>query len=137
MDSNDLIMRIGQKIVSDPKVDAEPWDGYALIASYTGGRRVLSGFRYRDGEPPEAATRESRELGDDFDALRMATCVDSKDPWGACSIRIVSATGKITADFAYEAADQWDIGPATLAEVSERARPGSAGCVACRRARRA
>ena len=70
MDSNDLIMQIGQKIVSDPKVDAEPWDGYALIASYTGGRRVLSGFRYRDGQPPEAATPESRELGDDFDALR-------------------------------------------------------------------
>ena len=124
MDSNDLIMQIGRKIVSDPKVDAEPWDGYALIASYGDDRRVLSGFRYRDGQPPEAATPESRELGDDFDALREATRVDGKDPWGACVIRIVSATGKITADFAYEAADQWDIGPATLAEVAERARPG-------------
>ena len=124
MDSNDLIMQIGRKIVSDPKVDAQPWDGYALIASYDEDRRVLSGFRYRDGQPPEAATPESRELGDDCDALREATCVDGKDPWGACVIRIVSATGKITADFAYEAADQWDIGPATLAEVSERARPG-------------
>ena len=124
MDSNDLIMQIGRKIVRDPKVDAEPWDGYALIASYSDGRRLLSGFRYRDGQPPEAATPGSRELGEDFDALREATRVGDKEPWGACVIRIVSATGKITADFAYEAADQWDIGPATLAEVSERARPG-------------
>src|SRR5690606_20021873 len=111
MDSNDLIMQIGQKIVSDPKVDAEPWDGYALIASYSDGRRVLSGFRYRDGQPPEAATPGSRELGDDLDALREATRVDDKEPWGACVIRIVSAAGKITADFAYEAAGQWEITP--------------------------
>lgn len=124
MDSNALIMAVGQAIVTDPKVDAEPWDGYALIASYTGAGRTLSGFRYRDGQPPEAATPGSRELGEDFDALREATRVGDKEPWGACVIRIVSATGKITADFAYEAADQWDIGPATLAEVSERARPG-------------
>ena len=124
MDSNDLIMQIGQKIVSDPKVDAEPWDGYALIASYSDGRRVLSGFRYRDGQPPEPATPRSAELDERIDALREATRVEGKDPWRACVIRIVSATGKITADFAYEAAGQWDIGPATLAGVSERARPG-------------
>jgi len=124
MDSNDLIMQIGRRIVSDPKVDAQPWDGYALIAAYSDDRRVLSGFRYRDGQPPEAATPESKELGTDFDALREATRVDDKEPWGACVIRIVAATGKITADFAYEAAGQWDIGPATLAGVSERARPG-------------
>ena len=124
MDSNDLIMQIGQRIVSDPKVDAQPWDGYALIATYQDDRRVLSGFRYRDGQPPEAATPESTELGNDLDALRDATRVDDREPWGACVIRIVSATGKITADFAYEAAAQWHITPATLAEVSERARPG-------------
>ena len=124
MDNNALIMAVGQAIVSDPKVNAKPWDGYALIASYRDGGRTLSGFRYRDGQPPEAATPESKDLGEHFDALRDATRVDGKDPWGACVVRIVSATGKITADFAYEAADQWNITPATLAEVSERARPG-------------
>src|SRR5690554_2547107 len=124
MDSNALITAIGQAIVSDPKVDAEPWDGYALIASYTGAGRTLSGFRYRDGEPPEPATPRSAELDERIDALRIATQVEGKDPWGACVIRIVSATGKITADFAYEAADRWDITPDTLADVAERARPG-------------
>ena len=39
-------------------------------------------------------------------------------------IRINSATGKIGGDFAYDGADQWDITPASLAEVAERARPG-------------
>lgn len=125
MDSNALIMAIGQAIVSDPKVDAEPWDGYALIASYAdGGARTLSGFRYRDGQPPAAATPRSAELDERIDALREATKVEGKEPWGACVIRIVAATGKITADFAYEAAGQWDITPDTLAEVAERARPG-------------
>lgn len=124
MDSNALIMAIGQAIVSDPRVDSAPWDGYALIASYTGGGLTLSGFRYRDGEPPEAATPRSSELDEHIQALRQATQVEGKAPWGACVVRIVSATGKVTVDFAYEAAGQWDITPATLAEVSERARPG-------------
>lgn len=124
MDSNALIMAVGQAIVTDPRVDAEPWDGYALIASYTDDGRTLSGFRYRDGQPPQPATPRSAELDERIDALRQATRVEGKDPWGACVIRIVSATGKITADFAYEAAAQWDITPGTLAEVAERARPG-------------
>lgn len=124
MDSNALIMAVGQAIVTDPKVDAEPWDGYALIASYTGAGRTLSGFRYRDGQPPAPATPRSAELDQRIDALREATHVEGKDPWGACVIRIVSATGRITADFAYEAAGQWEITPDTLAEVAERARPG-------------
>lgn len=122
--SNALIMQIGQEIVSDPAVDAEPWDGYALIASYTGPGLRISGFRYRDGQPPQAATPQSRELGDHIEALRDATRVDGKDPWRTCVIRINSATGKIGVDFAYEGADQWDITPASLAEVAERARPG-------------
>ena len=122
--SNALIMQIGQEIVSDPAVDAEPWDGYALIASYTGPGLRISGFRYRDGQPPQAATPQSRELGGHIEALRDATRVDGKDPWRTCVIRINSATGKIGVDFAYEGADQWDITPASLAEVSERARPG-------------
>lgn len=122
--SNALIMQIGQEIVSDPAVDAEPWDGYALIASYTGPGLRISGFRYRDGQPPQAATPQSRELGDHIEALRDATRVDGKDPWRACVIRIRSATGRIGVDFAYEGADQWDITPASLAEVAERARPG-------------
>ena len=122
--SNALIMQIGQEIVSDPAVDAEPWDGYALIASYTGPGLRISGFRYRDGQPPQAATPQSRELGGHIEALRDATRVDCKDPWRTCVIRINSATGKIGVDFAYEGADQWDITPASLAEVAERARPG-------------
>lgn len=122
--SNALIMQIGQEIVSDPAVDAEPWDGYALIASYTGPGLRISGFRYRDGQPPQAATPQSRELGGHIEALRDATRVDGKDPWRTCVIRINSATGRIGVDFAYEGADQWDITPASLAEVAERARPG-------------
>ena len=122
--SNALINQIGQAIVTDPKVDAEPWDGYALIASCTGPGLTISGFRYRDGQPPQAATPQSRELGGLIEELREATRVEGNDPWRACVIRITSATGRIGVDFAYEGADQWDITPATLAEVSERARPG-------------
>lgn len=123
MTQDALIMQIGQCIVRDANVDAHPWDGYALIARYDGPRRVLSGFRFRDGHPGQAATPHAADLPAHIDALRQATQVDGKAPWDACVIRIRAATGRITVDFAYEAAAQWDITPATLDDVMERARP--------------
>lgn len=123
MDKNALIMEIGQLAASDPVVDAQPWEGYALIVSYADGSRRLAGFRYRERQAPEPATPQSAVLGERLDALRAATRVADKAPWDACVVRIRRATGRITVDFEYDAPDRWRIGPDTLAEISERARP--------------
>lgn len=122
MDKDALIHEIGRLIVAD--VDAGPaWDGYALVVRYADGARKLSGFRYRDGQAPQAATPRAAALGERIDALREATQMEGKSPWDAGVIRILRATGKITVDFEYDAPDRWDIGPGNLAEVAERARP--------------
>lgn len=123
MDKDALVMQIGQTLVADDKVAAQPWDGYALIASYGDGTRRVSGFRYRDGEGAEAATPASAALGEQLDALRAATRVHDKDPWSVCVVRISRTTGKITVDFEYDNPGQWEITPATLQDVTERARP--------------
>lgn len=125
MDRNELIARIGRLLVADPAVSDGLWDGYALIVRYGDGAvaRRISGFRYGDGAGHEAATPRDPAIGEAFDALRQATLVPGKAPWDACVLRIRRDTGKIGVDFEYDAPEQWDIGPETLAAVAERARP--------------
>ena len=124
MDKNALILEIGRLIATDRKVDAAPWDGYALIVVYADSSRRLAGFRYRDGAPPEAATPDATaRLGEQLDALRAATRVPGNAPWTACVVKIRRDTGRIALDFDYDAPTQWDIDPDTLDTVAERARP--------------
>lgn len=125
MDKNALVHQIGMAIVSDPAVDAEPWDGYALVVRYGDGEmaRRLSGFRYRDGEGHDAATPRSDALGDLLDALREATTVEGRTPWQACVVRIRRDTRKVTMEFEYYDPQRWDITPETLDAVAEQARP--------------
>lgn len=125
MDKNALINQVGLMIVTDPAVDAEYWDGYALIVRYGDGpvARKLYGFRYLDDGSFEAATPRSEKLGEALDALREATRVEGKAPWDACVFQIRRDTRRIHAEFEYEHPEQWDVTPQTLASVVERARP--------------
>ena len=123
MDKTTLIHTIGEVIVSDPKVNTEHWDAYAMIAHYEDNSLRLSGFAYVRDEPYRAATAKSERLPELFNALREATQVEDKAPWLVCIIRIVRNTQKITADFVYDDDSAWKIAPATLKQVVERAKP--------------
>lgn len=124
-DRDALVHAVGQAIVADPAVSDGDFDGYALVVAYEGDTRRLSGFRYRDGTAPVAATPRSRALQAALDALRDATRVDGMAAWDACVVRIARPSNRITVDFAYgDDAAAWTITPATLADVAERARPG-------------
>lgn len=124
MDKDALIHRIGQLVIADPKVNAEPWDSYALIADFDGATARIVGYRYTDAGDWEAATPRDPDLAESVRALREATRVDGKAPWLACVLRIVRATGKLHAEFEYDDPGRWRITPAALREVVERARPG-------------
>lgn len=123
-DRDALVHAIGRAIVADPAAADGDWDGYALVADYAGGSRRLSGFRYRDGEAPRPATPRSPALESALDALREATRTEDKDPWTVCIVRIQRTTAKVGLEFAYDDdAAQWQVTPARLGEVAERARP--------------
>lgn len=127
-DRDALIHRIGMLIVTDPVLDATHWDGYALIVRYdeagTPSQR-LSGFGYLDGGGFHAATPGNPELSAALDALREAMRTDERAPWDACVVQIRRDTRRVHVDFEYDAPQRWDITPATLEEVAERARPVS------------
>lgn len=123
-DRDALVHAVGQAIVADPAVADGAFDGYALVVAYEGGARRLSGFRYRGGDAPVAATPRSPALESALDALREATRVDGGAPWDACVVRIERPSNRITVEFAYgDDAARWAITPARLGEVAERARP--------------
>lgn len=126
-DRDALIRGIGELLLRDIATAGHDLDGYALIASYAAdGTRRISGFGYRDGEPPVAATpvNEADTLGARLDELREATRADGEEAWTVCVIQLRRAGGKLHAEFVYEDAERWEITPATLADVAERARPG-------------
>lgn len=126
MDKNALINQVGMLIVTDPTVDAEYWDGYALIARYGEPMlaRRLSGFRYQDDGSFEAATPHDNDALDKaVDALREAMHVPGQARWDAAVFQIRRDTRKIHAEFEYDHPEQWDITPATLVEVVNKARP--------------
>lgn len=126
LDRDALVHRIGMLIVGDPAVQAQPWDGYALIVRYDeagSASRRLTGFRYRDGAGFEAATPQDPALGEALDALRQATRSQAQPAWDVCVVQIRRDTRRVHVDFEYDAPQRWDISPSTLVEVAERARP--------------
>ena len=126
-DKDALIRGIGELLVRDIATAGHALDGYALIAAYAGdGTRRISGFGYRDGEAPVAATpkNEVETIGARLDELREATRVAGEEPWTVCVIQLRRAGGRLHAEFVYEDAARWAITPETLADVAERARPG-------------
>lgn len=124
-DRDALVHAVGQAIVADPVVADGRFDGFALVVTYGGDSRRLAGFRYAHGEPAQAATPTSPALDAALDALREATRVDGGAPWDACVVRIERPSNHITVEFAYnDDAARWAVTPETLADVTERARPG-------------
>ena len=127
-DKDALVRGIGELLLRDIATSGHDLDGYALIASYgEDGHRRVSGFGYRNGEPPLAATphTEVDTIAARLDELREATQVAGEAPWTVCVIQLQRAGGRLHADFVYgDDARRWEITPKTLAEVAERARPG-------------
>ncbi len=119
------LLRVGRLIAADPVLADVDWNGFALIVRYddAGIDRRISGFRYVDGGGFEAATPRDAALGDALDALREATRVDGRAPWAACVVQLRRTSKRLHADFEYDEPERWDIVPATLHEVAERARP--------------
>lgn len=123
-DRDALVHALGQAIVADPAVADGAFDGYALLVTYEGGSRRIAGFRYRDGETPEAATPRSAAVETALDALREGARVEGEAPWEACVVRVARPSNRITIEFAYgDDAARWVVTPATLSTVAERARP--------------
>ncbi len=121
-----LVRGIGELLLRDIATAGHDLDGYALIADYSGDARRLSGFAYRDGQPPVAATprNDAGTIGARLDELRAATQVQGQAPWTVCVIQLQRAGGRLHADFVYGDAAGWQVTPDTLDAVAERARPG-------------
>lgn len=124
-DRDALVRGIGELLLRDIATAGHDLDGYALIADYSDGARRLSGFGYRDGQAPVAATPKTGAdtIGARLDDLRAATQVDGNAPWTVCVLQLQRAGGRLHADFVYEDAARWRITRETLDEVAERARP--------------
>lgn len=121
-DQDSLVHELGNLVVRDEQVSAQPWEGYALVARFDDDRLQLGGFAYQ-GDAILPATPKDAGIPGRLQALREAMRQHGRAPWGACVLRIDRATKKVRIEFEYDHPERWKITPETLAEVSERARP--------------
>lgn len=115
-----MVHAVGASIVRDPRVSAQPWDGYALIARFDGDRIQLNGFAY-DADAPRPATPRGPEVANRLKALREAMREPGKPAWGACIVRIVRETQKINIEFEYDHPEAWDVTPDNAQQLAQRA----------------
>ena len=123
-DKDQLVHALGAALVGDARVTATDWDRYALVARFEPGLQQLNGFAYATPEAaPIAATPHDAAVHTLLERLREATRVPGEEPWTACIVRIDRASRKINVEFVYGDAVDWQVSPATLDAVGERARP--------------
>lgn len=119
-DRDAMVHEVGASIVRNPRVSAQPWDSYALIARVDDDRIQLNGFAYA-GDAPRPATPQGPEVSDRLKSLREAMREPGKPAWGACVVRIVRATQKINIEFEYDHPERWDVTPQNAQRLAQQA----------------
>lgn len=120
-DKDALIAELGRTLARDARVADTPWVRYALIVRITDGKAQVNGFAYDDDGHARPATPRGREIHDVLQALREATRVPGKAPWGACVVRIERESGRIGVEFEYDHPEAWDVTPQNAQRLAQQA----------------
>lgn len=130
MNKDELLFELCKTLLADNEVVGnDDWSKVVIGGSVEGGSASLSGFCFDAQGDWEAAAPRNRQALVLLRQLREAMADMSPDhkPWKACRI-VIGANGKFAADFDYDDAARWAIGPAThaqrLAEFAAQAVPG-------------
>lgn len=120
MDKDTLIRELGAAIIAHPKVAALPWQRYALVARIDAQQSSLHGFAFDADGGYQMATPTGLAIHDKLRALREVMRVAGETPWGACVVRLVRATQRITVEFEYDHPERWSVTPQRVAEIAAR-----------------
>ncbi len=118
MNKDELLFDLCKTLLADKEVVArDDWSKVVIGGSVEGGSASLSGFCFDAQGDWEAAAPRNRQALVLLRQLREAMADMSPDhkQWKACCI-VIGANGKFAADFDYQDASRWAVGPATHAE---------------------
>ncbi len=120
--ASDVLMAVGQLIVSDKAYQSRPWDSLTVVAKLDGGKSMFGYVYTADGD-------WAAQAPDSFDVLRRladlkkAMAKPGEPDWKTCRIQIKRPDLKMHADFDYDDADRWSVTPANLEQRVEELRP--------------
>jgi hypothetical protein len=130
MNKDELLFELCKTLLADKEVVGQNgWSKIVIGGSIEGGSASLAGFCFDTQGEWEAASPRNRQALVLLRQLREAMADISADhkAWKACCL-VIGANGKFAADFDYDDASRWAIGPAThaqrLAEFAAQPVPG-------------
>ena len=123
-----LVFEIGEMIVEDPSVDAQPWEAISLVATYEDGSEELIGYRYLGGGDYEAvAPQNFDDLMDKLMELRQAMSDEVEGLWVQCLLQISKPNYDFRVQYEYDDVLRWapkSMSP-TMADFAETLRPAT------------
>lgn len=120
---DDLILQVGEYLLSHPPTDDATWASLALVVAFEASARSLHGYVYDSSSKSEPASAEDFALVDMVDGLRTAMHEPGKPDWHCCLIQIVRATRRMVVTFEYDNPERWHITPRNLLTMREGLRP--------------
>jgi hypothetical protein len=110
MSKNQLVHKIGSKLVEDIGGRKKDWAHLVLVGRIEDDAAQMTGFvYYENGDFESVSPRESSILELLTELRRTIAAVDNKQPWLSCLIRIDRDTGEINFEFEYDKAGRWFI----------------------------
>lgn len=118
-----LVHEIGSLIVHNDRYTSRDWDGLAVTVIVEPGVTQISGYSYRDGQPPETASPGLGVLADKFEELCEVMPTPDGRKWKTALVQIRRETGKFTIDYEYNNPMRWKVTPSNIATLPEEMRP--------------
>jgi len=99
-------MKVGELVVTNPKLEGVDWDEIALVATITSSSKRMTGFRYSvdDFEP---FTPKGFDTLNTLKELRLAMAETEGRAWVQALVHLTRATSKINMTFEYDDETRW------------------------------
>lgn len=126
MSQNDLVMKIGELIISDSAVRAASWDALSFVATIQPGHLQRTGYRFLATEWEGLQLEEySLELFDSLQELQDAMAAETGNRWKQALIHITRPGPEIDIQFEYDDPTRWSLKKVSLdlADYAESLRP--------------
>ena len=121
-----LVFEIGEMIVEDPSVDAQPWEAISLVATYEDDGEELLGYRYLGGGGYEAvAPQNFDDLMDKLLELRQVMSEEVEGLWVQCLLQVSKPNYDFRVQYEYDDVQRCapkSMSP-TMADFAETLRP--------------
>jgi hypothetical protein len=119
--ADDLVLQLGQAILSDPHYADREWKGISLVIELAQRKRMY-GFIYFEGGAWEPEAPDDFDLLDTANVLRE-TMATGGNRWRRCLVKLVMPGPCLTIEFDYDGMVDWAVVPNDQSALADTLKP--------------